>query len=145
MLRSSSKAVNISVHITILKKLNLHDVLIWSFEQYATSTDNQNFAHAVPVDLSWLTLFYIFTCFYLLISKKKKAIFSLNTKNTFGPFIWLGFMSVKARGLLQSGSLLLKINFQGILMYFIGLSNFKGWVNYCANWRLILNPFTWST
>ena len=55
MLHSSSKAINISVHITILKNLNLNLVLIRCFEHWATSIDNQNTARAVPVDLTKLT------------------------------------------------------------------------------------------
>ena len=55
MFHSSSKAINISVHITILKKLNSNHVLIQSFKHWATSTNNENIACVVPVDLSQWT------------------------------------------------------------------------------------------
>ena len=129
MLHSSYKAINTSVYITILKKLNLIRVLIRSFEYWATSTDNENIARAVPIDLTKLTdsllhILHVSIYFYL---KRTRQYLTLNSKKTCFPFIRLGFISFKATGLLKSGSLPLNINFQGILItYFMGFSSFKG-------------------
>ena len=129
MLHSSSKAINTSVYITNLKKLNLKHVLIRSFEHWVRSTDNQNIARAVPIDLTKLTdsllhILHVSIYFYL---KRTRQYLTLNTKKTCVPFIRLGFISFKATGLLKSGSLPLNINFQGILItYFMGFSSFKG-------------------
>ena len=55
-------------------------------------------------------------------------------------------VSFKATGLLETSSLLLNNNFQGIFItYFMGFSIFNGWVSYRPNWRVMVNPFTWST
>ena len=146
MLHSSSKAINISVHITILKNLNLNLVLIRCFEHWATSIDNQNTARAVPVDLTKLTdslLHNLHVSIYLY--PKRSNIFPWTLKKLGFPLYGWN-LSFKATGLLETSSLLLINNFQGILItYFMGFSSFNGWVSYRPNWRVMVNPFTWST
>ena len=92
MLHSSSKAINTSVCITILKKLNLKHVLIRSFEHWVRSTDNQNIARAVPIDLTKLTdsllhILHVSIYFYL---KRTKQYLTLNTKKNLCPLYTVG-------------------------------------------------------
>ena len=101
ILHSSSKAINTSVYITILKKLNLKHVLIRSFEHWVRSTDNQNIARAVPIDLTKLadSLLHILHVSIYFDLKWTKQYLTLNTKKNLCPLYTVGisfFQSYRA-------------------------------------------------